>query len=87
MQPITSSQRQQILEDEIQRYIKRGYRLQARSQFTAQMVKPKHFSLFWALFWLILAVFPFFVYLLLYMAASDKTVYLEVTAEGRILRK
>lgn len=79
-------QRRAILGREIQRYVKRGFRVVSQTDTTAQLVKPKKFSLFWAVVWFLLAVFPFIIYLLWYAAKKDETVYLEVTPTGRIRR-
>jgi len=75
-----------ILDAEITRYVRRGFRVESRTDTTAQLVKKKKFSLFWAGVWLLCAVFPFVVYLLWYAAKRDEQVYLQVDEAGKVKR-
>ncbi len=77
-------ERTAILDKEISKYVKNGYRVVSRSDTTAQLVKPKKFSFIWAMLWLLVAGVGIFVYLIYYMAKKDSTVYLEVDAQGKI---
>lgn len=83
---LTTEQRSEILDKEIRGYVKSGFRVISRTDTTAQLVKPKKFSLLIAVICLLLAVFPFIIYLLWYMAAKDKTIYIEVDPNGKIKR-
>jgi len=84
---LTNAQRAQALETAIAGYVRKGFIVQSRSEFSAQLIKHKKFSLFWALFWLIMAVLPFFIYLLYYLAKKDQSVYLYVDEYGRVTTK
>lgn len=81
----TLEERQALLQREISSYVSRGFRVVSQTQITAQLVKPKKFSCLVAIICLILAVLPFILYLLYYLAKRDETVYLEVNPQGRIV--
>lgn len=84
---LSTEDRAAVLEREVQSYVKKGYRVMSRTDITAQLVKPKHFSFILAIILLIIMVLPFFLYLLWYLAAKDQTVYLSVDDKGKISRK
>lgn len=79
-------QRTAILDKEVKSYVKQGYRVLSQTPTSAQLVKPKKFNLLIALICLILAVLPFVLYLLWYLAAKDSTVYLTVDEQGKVKR-
>lgn len=79
--------RRAILDQEITRYVRKGYRVLSQTDTSAQLVRPKRFNLLLAVLLLVLMVLPFIVYLLMYLAARDTTVYLSVDAQGRITRQ
>lgn len=83
---LSTDERSALLDREIQKYVRSGYRVLSRSDTTAQLVKPKKFSLLIAIIALLLAVLPFVLYLLWYMASKDKTIYLSIDATGRITK-
>lgn len=83
---LSLEERRAVLDREVARYVKRGFRVESRTDTTAQLVKPKKFSLFWAVVWFLCAVFPFIVYLLWYAAKRDEQVYLQVDERGRVER-
>ena len=80
-------QRTAILEERIGQLVRHGYRVISRTQTTAQLVKPKEFSLLWALLWLLVTLCVFglgiLIYLFYYLAQKDTTVYLEVDPYGQ----
>ena len=84
--PPSLEERKAILDAEVTRFVRRGFRVQSRTDTTAQLVKPKKFSLGWAVIWLLCAVFPFVVYLLWYAAKKDEQVYLQVDERGKVKR-
>jgi len=84
MQSMTNEMRRNILEQEVQKYVRKGYRVLSQTDTSAQLVKPKRFSFLVALVLLLLMVLPFLVYLLWYMAAKDKTIYITVDTQGRV---
>lgn len=87
-QQLSIEQRTAILEQHIGQLVRHGYRVISRTETTAQLVKPKEFSLLWALLWLgvTLCVFGLgiLIYLFYYLAQKDKTVYLEVDPYGQV---
>ena len=84
-QPTPSiEERSAILDREITKYIKRGFRVTARTDTTAQLIKPKKFSFLWAFLWLLCFGVGVFVYLIYYWSKRDETAYLEVTSYGKI---
>lgn len=83
---LTTEERTAILEREVSKYVKRRFRVVARTPTTAQLVKPKRFR-FWLFVLLALVVLlPGLLYLLWYVAQRDEQVYLEVDAGGKIRR-
>lgn len=76
-----------ILQAEVSRYVQKGYRVTSQTSRTAQLVKPKKFSVIWAIIWFVLAVLPFIVYLIYYAGKRDQQVYLTVDEQGQITRK
>ena len=81
---LTVAERSAILETAISRYVKQGYIVQTRSDVSAQLIKKKRLSVFWALVYTVLFVAPLFIYLLWYLMAKDKAVYLFVDESGRV---
>ena len=79
-EPLSREDRSGILEKEVRKYVRQGYRVTSRTDTTAQLVKPKKFSFFW------FCVGVIILYLAYYMAKKDKTIYLEVDKVGRIKR-
>lgn len=77
-------ERRTILDQEIGKYIKRGFRVISRTDTTAQLVKPKKFSLLWAFLWFLLIGIGLLVYVFYYVAKKDKTIYLEVDELGNV---
>ena len=84
--PLSIEERRAILDREIKRYVKRGFRVISRTDTTAQLVKPKKFSFFWAFIWFLVLIVGFVIYLLYYVSKKDETIYLEVDERGRIKR-
>jgi len=76
-----------VFQREINSYVRRGYRVVSQTQWTCQLVRPKKFSLIWAVIWFLLMLFPFILYLLYYAGKRDEQVYLTITADGKIQRK
>jgi len=77
-------ERQAILNREIQKFVKRGFRVTARTDTTAQLVKPKKFSLLWAILWFLFFGIGLIIYLLYYAAKKDETIYLDVDERGKV---
>ncbi len=84
-EPLSLEARSEILNREIENYVRRGYRVLSRTDTTAQLVKPKVFSCLWFLLWALLLVGWIF-YIAWYLSKRDETVHLEVTPTGRIRR-
>jgi len=80
-------ERRAILQREISRYLKRGFRVVSQTETTAQLVKPKSFSFLWAFLWLLMLGVGLIVYLIYYWSKRDETVYLEVDELGRVRRR
>jgi hypothetical protein len=76
--------RSEILDAYIQKYLKAGYRVTSRTETTAQFIKPKEFSAALAIICLLLAILPFFLYLLIYLGEKDKVAYVSVGSDGKV---
>ena len=87
-QQYSIEQRSAILEERIGQLVRHGYRVTSRTETTAQLVKPKEFSLLWALVWLLVTLCVFglgiIIYLFYYLAQKDQTAYLEVGPHGDV---
>jgi hypothetical protein len=86
----TIEQRRAILDWAISQRIRLGYRLAARSDTTAQLVKPKSFNAVFAVICVLLIVLfgvglvLLIIYFIAYLAQKEKSVYLEVDQYGRL---
>lgn len=77
--------RRAALQQRISKYVRDQYRVVSQTDYTAQLVKPKRFSLIWAIIWLILAVIPFLLYLGYHVFLKrESQVYLTVDEQGRV---
>ncbi len=72
------------LQEHVNWYVHQGYRVASQTENSAQLVKPKQFSLIWALLWLLVFGVGILIYVFYYMAKKDKTVYLTVTADSTV---
>lgn len=75
------------LQSEIARYAGKGYRVISQTPDSAQLVKPKKFSIVAFVLLLLLGIFPGVLYFAWYMAKKDETIYLYVESDGRVQRK
>ncbi len=82
-EPISIESRKTILQSSIAGFLKRGYRVVAQTDTTAQLVKPKSFSLAWGCLFTILLL-PIVFYLLWYLLESEKQIYLSVDEFGQV---
>lgn len=81
---ISKKERHAILQEEIEYYLERDYRVVSQTDTTAQLVKSKVFSLLWALLWFLFFGVGLVVYLLYYVAKRDHQIYLSVDEYGKI---
>lgn len=81
---LTEAERSAILDAEIMRWVANGYRLQARTATTAQLIRPKTFSVALAILGLLFLVIGLIAYLLWYAAQADESLYLMVEEDGHI---
>ena len=65
-QGLSIEQRREILQREIAKYMRKGFRVVSQTDTTAQLMKPKSFSFLWAFLWFLLFGFGLIVYLLYY---------------------
>lgn len=65
-----------MLQDRINRYVGKGYRVVSQTPESAQLVKPKRFSLVWFVVGLLLGLVPGLIYVGWYMRKRDEQVYL-----------
>ena len=77
-----------LLEEEVARLSRQGYVIVDRGPTSVQLKRHKHFSIWWALFWLI--VVPgggLFIYLAWYVLVKhDRVSFLRITPDGRVMR-
>lgn len=86
MELLSVEERSARLDDEVRRYVSRRYRVESRNPTSAQLVKPRRFSVWWCLFWTVVTLGPglliYPLWWLLFM--KDKGLYLEVDEAGKI---
>jgi hypothetical protein len=83
-QPKSTEERREILQREINKHLKQGYRVVSQTDTTAQLVKPKQFSCLWATLWLLVLLIGLLIYIFYYMSQRDGQLYIEVDEYGRI---
>jgi uncharacterized BrkB/YihY/UPF0761 family membrane protein len=81
---LSVQERSNILDDEVRNNVQKGYRVESRAPTSAQLARPKKFSLLWALVWFLLFGIGILVYVAYYLAKSYQTVYLEVDDAGKV---
>ena len=75
------------LQEHIGWYVKeQGYQVVSQTETSAQLVKPKKFSLGWALLWFLVFGIGLLVYVFYYMANSAGSIYLYVEG-GQVLKR
>ena len=79
---ISIEERKEILEKEIGKYVRYGWRVISRTEISAQMTQDKKPSCLLALILAIFFVLPAILYLLLYRGSEN--LYLEVDERGKI---
>lgn len=68
-----------LLAQEIQKYVKRGYRVVSQTETTAQLVKPKQFGCLTATLLTIFTIGLFLLFYIFYYASKrDEIIYLAV---------
>jgi len=77
--------RRAALQGAINRYTGKGWRVVSETDDTAQLIKPKRFSIMWFLLWLLLAVLPGVLYLVYHFGVKrDTQMYLRVDERGQV---
>lgn len=76
---------EELLEDEIDYYLSRGYSVAAETSTSASLVKPKRFGCLIFVLLFLLGIFPAVIYVAWYASRRDQTVYLRIE-DGRVRR-
>lgn len=87
MNSLAFEKRREILAREVAAYSRRGYRVIAQTDTTAQLVKPKQFSFLWATVWFLMFGIGLLVYLFYYWGKREEVVYLVVDEQGHVKRR
>ncbi len=66
-------------------YVSKGYRVISQTETSAQLVKPKKFSLFWGVLLFLVFIVPFVIYLLSYLAKKDQSIYLQIVGNTVVI--
>lgn len=77
-----------LMDQEIARLTREGYVIVHRTDWSAQLKRAKHFSLWWALFWFVVGVGAgLALYIGWYILVKrDRVVFLRITPEGKVMR-
>jgi hypothetical protein len=70
-----------LLDEEIRKYTRRGYRVVNQTANSAQLVRPKKFNCLLATCCLFMALLGVIIYLFYYMAKRDDVIYLRVVGD------
>jgi hypothetical protein len=74
------------MEEEIARLTRRGYVIVNRAETSAQLKRSKHFSIWWALFWLLVGGLGLPLYIGWYLLVKrDRVAFIRITPDGRVL--
>lgn len=76
-----------VLQAEINALVAKGFRVLSQTETSAQLVKPKKFSFWWALFWFLWLGIGVLVYVFYYASKRDQNVYLVVDESGQVIRR
>lgn len=82
MEALLTEERKKILEAEISKYVKTGWRVTTRTDTSAQLTRDKQASCGLALILALFLIVPAILYLLLYR--GTESLYLEVDEQGKV---
>jgi hypothetical protein len=74
----------QVLQAEIARYLRGGYRVVSETSTSVQLVKPKKFGCFVFAVLLLLGLVPGLIYAGYYASKKDHTIYITVGSSGQL---
>lgn len=84
---LSDESKEELLEEEVVRWVRQGYRVQSRTKNSAQLLKPRQ----WTTIWTVMLVFGLCFYglgallvLMIYSFKKDKLVYIKVEDDGEI---
>lgn len=75
-----------ILDQEVDGYVRRGYRILSQTPFSAQLLRPKRFSCLFATLGLLAVGIGFLVYLAIFLSLPEIQVFLRVDDQGSVQR-
>jgi hypothetical protein len=84
---LSEAERSQRLDQEVDRYVRAGFRVVSRTPTTAQLVRPKTFNMGCAILGFLFLLAGLLLYLLYYVSKRDSTVYLTVDELGVVSRQ
>jgi len=84
MAALGAAERKKILDAEISKYVKLGWRVNSQTDTTAQLVRDKKASCGVAFILALFLIVPAVLYLLLYRGTEN--LYLEVDDQGKVSR-
>ena len=83
--PISEVERSAILNAEVVRYVRLGFRVVHQTPTSAHLFAPKRFAFEWAFLWFLLGGVGILVYVCWYMAQRGVTVDLSVDPFGAVV--
>ena len=81
---LSPADRAAILHREIAYYVAQGWTVANQTETTANLVKKKKFSIFWGIVWFLLALVPFLIYLIYYLAKQDQSAFITIDEYGSV---
>jgi len=83
---LSIEERSAILNREIARYTRKGFRVVSQTPTTAQLAKPRKFSCLFATLWFLLLGIGLLVYIFWYLAKKDTIIFIEIDSQGKVYR-
>ena len=80
----TLDERRATLDAAIQKYVKKGFRVESRTDPTAQLIKPKRLSCLIGVLTFLLLGIGLIIYLIWYAAQKDEQIYLVVDDKNKL---
>jgi hypothetical protein len=84
LRPLTEAERSDMLDDQLERFARDGWRVVRRSPTTAVITRPKRFSVGTAIFSALFLLIGLVIYLVVFAARRDPISRLIVGEDGRV---
>lgn len=84
---LSLERRKAVLDGQIAKYSKKGYRVVSRTDTAAQLVRPKQFSCLLATLSFLVIGIGFIIYVFYCMGQKDHSIYLSIDEYGKVRKR